>query len=335
MAFCRLCGETVNDLAFEDHLWKYHCITYRDYYEVIMHMPDPEECWRCGTVKYPLAYIHSDFPGIPCWGCIKKKTHLDATRKQVVETLLDMQSELIKNKYYRHLICFPEDLSASVTHNLPETAGILDTIAKKGLLKPGKRGEDIFYLRRENLACPYEISKENIDSMVMEILPVSCEKEEDSTYEIIIGDRVYHIILPTIIEYDNKVYPKYNILTKSKKTNNKQIRIGKSEKVYVFHDIYENHDEIKSIFKVKEKVRSEDIPALCDIILANKVFNEIIQDIYSELINSKAIVGIFDRVFFKNYIRLDQPGTSGLEIELSWNQKEINNNNNLTILVWN
>lgn len=333
MAFCRLCGETVNDLALEDHLWKYHCITYRDYYEVVMHMPDPEECWRCGTVKYPLAYIHSDFPGIPCWGCIKKKSHLESTRKQVIETLLDMQNELIKNKYYRHLICFPEDLSASITHNLPETAGILDTISKKGTLKPGKKGEDIFYLKRENLACPYEISKDNLDSMSMEIVPISCERESDEVFEIIIRDRAYHIILPRVVPYDNKVYPKYNFFVKNKKTDGKQLRIEKSDKVYVLHDVFENCGEIKSIFKFQEKVRHEDMPAVCDIILSNKYLSEIVKEVYSELINYKSMVGIFDRVFFKNYIRLDQPNTLGQEIELSWHEKETNNN--LTLLIWN
>ena len=333
MAFCRLCGSEIFDLDFEKHLWEYHCITYRDYYEVIMHMPEPEECWRCGTVKYPLAYIHSDFPGIPCWGCIKKKTHLEATRKQIIETLVDMQEEFIKNKYYRHRICFPEDLSASITHNLPETAGILDTISKKGFLKPGKRGEEVFYLKRENLACPYEISKENIDSMVMEILPVSCEQECDDTFEIIIGTRIYHVSLPVKVEYNNKVYPKYNILTKTKKTDEKQLRIGKTDKVYVFYDVLEKCDKIKSIFKVHERVKQEDIPALCDILLSNGAFRSIIQEIYSEIINSSGMVGIFDRVFFKNYIRLDQPDASGLEVEFSWNKKETNNNN-LTILIW-
>ena len=154
MAHCRLCGEIINDLDFERHLWEYHCISYRDYYEVIMHMSEPEECWKCGTIKYPISYIHSDFPGIPCWGCIKKKSHLDATRKQVLETLKEMLDEILRNKYYRHLICFPEDLSSSITHNLPETAGILDLISKKHLsTKPGKKGEEVFLLKQENLKC--------------------------------------------------------------------------------------------------------------------------------------------------------------------------------------
>lgn len=330
MAQCKLCGEILEPCDFEAHLWEYHCLTYRDYYEVIMNMIEPEVCWRCGTVKYPLAYIHSDFPGIPCWGCIKKKTQVEAIRKQVFETLKELQEDIIKNKYYRHLICWPKDLSASVSHNLPETAGILDLIAKQGGLRPGKRGEEIFTLKTENLACPYELSYENLGSMYMELKPISCEESEPGVWEIIIGNHVYHVELPKVISYDGKFFPKHNIFSSTSKKRN-QLRFGKTDKVYVFREVFEDHTDIRSIFKVQEKVREEDASALCDVLLSNKVFSDIIIEIYNELV--QYLVGIYDRALFKNYIRFNQPGVSGLEIEFSWYQKETSKNI-LTILIW-
>ena len=330
MAHCRLCGEVVNDLDFERHLWEFHCISYRDYYEVIMHMSEPEECWKCGTIKYPISYIHSDFPGIPCWGCIKKKSHLDATRKQVLDTLREMLDEILRNKYYRHLICFPEDLSSSITHNLPDTAGILDLISKKQILKPGKRGEEVFLLRQENLACPFEISQENFNSMTMELLPVSCDQSEEGIYEIILGTHVYHVELPEILQYESRHYPRVDIFSTPRKIINKQIRIGKTDKVYKLFDPQDDSN-IRSIFRIKERVKDEDKSPLCDVLLSNSIFSTIIREIYEELLQH--LVGIYDRAFFKNYIRLSQPGTCGTELEFSWNEKEINKEL-LTILIW-
>lgn len=330
MALCRLCGEIINDLDFEKHLWVYHCISYRDYYEVIMHMSEPEECWKCGTIKYPISYIHSDFPGIPCWGCIKKKSHLDSTRKQVLDTLKEMLDEILRNKYYRHLVCFPKDLSSSITHNLPETAGILDTISKKGITRPGKKGEEVFRLIQENLGCPYEISSENLDSMVMELLPVSCDLSEEGIYEVILGDHVYHVELPEILSYEGRHYPRFDIFSYPRKIINKQLRIGRTDKVYKLFDPLDNPD-IRSIFRVRERVREEDKCLLCDVLLSNKVFSSIIREIYEELLNH--LVGIFDRAFFKNYIRLNQPGLSGTELEFAWSEKETDKEL-LTILIW-
>lgn len=330
MAHCRLCGEIINDLDFEKHLWDYHCISYRDYYEVIMHRSEPEECWMCGTIKYPISYIHSDLPGVPCWGCIKKKTHLEATRRQILGLLKDMLEEILRNKYYRHLICFPEDLSSSITHNLPETAGILDLISKKRILRPGKKGEEVFRLKQENLACPFEISQDNFDSMVMELLPVSCDQSEERVYEVILGNHFYHVELPEVLPYESRNYPRVDIFSGPRKIINKQLRIGKTDKVYRLFDPLDNSD-IRSIFRIREKVRDEDKSPLCDVLLSNKIFSSIICEIYEELLHH--LVGIYDRAFFKNYIRLNQPGLSGTELEFSWNEKETSKEL-LTILIW-
>ena len=42
----------------------------------------------------------------------------------------------------------------------------------------------------------------------------------------------------------------------------------------------------------------------------------------------------YDRIFFKNYIRLSPPSVSGNEIEFSWDTKETSKDNIITILIW-
>ena len=333
MAKCMLCGAEVPDLGLEDHLWEYHCLSYRDYYEVITYMQDPEECWRCGTIKYPISYIHSDFPGIPCWGCITKKPQIENTRKHVFETLKELQNEIIRNKYYRHLVCFPEDLSASISHNLPETAGILDSIAKNSRRVPGKRGE-VFTIKPDTLGSPLEISERNSENLVMTSYVISCEEDSPGIYEIIIRDHVYHLELPEILTYDTLHHKKYSILNydKSARNNGRRLRIGSTDKVYKFFDVIDGNKYIKSIFRVQEKVRPEDRNFLKDIILSNKIFTDIIKEVYNELL--KFMVGVYDRIFFKNYIRLSPPSISGNEIEFSWDTKETSKDNIITILIW-
>lgn len=327
-----LCGAEISDLGLEDHLWEYHCLSYRDYYEVITYMQEPEECWRCGTVKYPISYIHSDFPGIPCWGCITKKAQVESTRKHVLETLAELQDEIIGNKYYRHLVCFPEDLSASISHNLPETAGILDSIAKRCHRVPGKRGE-VFTIKPDTPGSPMEISSRNLENLEMTSYLVSCEEEEAGIYEIIIKDHVYHLELPEIISYDPQHHKKYSILNydKSARNNGRRLRMGSTDKVYRFFDIEDGNKNLKSIFKIQEKVRPEDANFLKDIIFSNKIFSDIIKEIYNEILRFMA--GVFDRIFLKNYIQLSRPGVDGNEVEFSWNEKETSKDI-LTILIW-
>ncbi len=344
MVVCKLCGAEVPNELLKKHIWEYHCLNYRDYFEVVKEMSDPEECWRCGSIKYPLTYIYPDIPGIPCWGCMKKKSQIENTKKQVLETLKDFQDTVLGNKYYRHLISSENSLSASLSHSLTETAGIMDYIAKNSGISINRRSE-VFMFRPENLGCPMEISKRNEDSIVVDVMPVSCIKESDNSYEIIIGKRVYHLELPEIVQYETKHHQKYNILNTGKTVRNttRRLRIGKTDKVYKFFDCYQNESSSKkellnnqkSIFKLREKVKEEDIPHLNYIILSDKTLSGIVTEIYNEICPN--LVGIFDRVFMKNYIMLSSPimsDTCGLEMEFSLNTREISKDI-MTILIWN
>lgn len=331
MAKCLLCGKEINDLKFENHLSEYHDLNYQEYYEVIKFIPEPEECWKCRSINFPLTYLHPEFLSTPCWTCLKKKTQQETAKKQILDAIKEYQSEVLGNKFYRHILSSRKTFSSSLCHTLPETAGILDQISKNSSVVISRRTE-YFSISPKIEAIPLEISQRNLFDLVLNIHPFSCNPSDDGSFEIILGRRVYHLQLPEIVPYEPKHHQKYSLLSKSRgvRSNGRRLLIGKTEKVYRFYDNPDNPNH-KSIFKFQEPVNPLDIDALNYIILTDKTFSGIVTEIYNEICPS--LSGVFDKVFMRNYIKLAEEDETGLRMEFSWNKKETNDEI-ITISIW-